>query len=120
VLALLVAIVVVLFVLSRGTEKEAAHPLPENGEDLAPTGLEAVSGEKIYNQACRVCHESGVAGAPRTGDEAAWASRIDQGMETLLKNTINGKNAMPPRGTCAGCSVEELKAAIEFMVDGVQ
>jgi cytochrome c5 len=34
----------------------------------------------------------------------------------LLHSAINGKNAMPPRGTCATCSDDELKAAIEYMV----
>jgi cytochrome c5 len=37
-------------------------------------------------------------------------------METLLTHAINGFNAMPPRGTCAACSDEEIQAAIDHML----
>jgi len=80
----------------------------------------AVSGEEIYNKACVVCHAAGVAGAPKLGDKAAWEPRIAQGMDTLLHTAINGKGAMPPRGTCTTCSDEDLKAAIEYMVSKAQ
>ncbi|MCP4233523.1 MAG: cytochrome c5 family protein, partial [Aestuariibacter sp.] len=28
-------------------------------------------------------------------------------------------NAMPPRGTCGTCSDDDIKAAIEYMIEGV-
>jgi mono/diheme cytochrome c family protein len=34
------------------------------------------SGEQIYKAVCGACHDSGVAGAPKVGDKAAWAPRI--------------------------------------------
>ncbi len=37
-------------------------------------------------------------------------------MDTLLSNALNGFNAMPPRGTCADCSEEEIQAAINYML----
>lgn len=77
---------------------------------------EPMSGEQIYQSSCVACHGSGVAGAPKLGDAAAWAPRIAQGMGTLLTHAVNGLNAMPPKGTCASCSEEDLQAAIEYMV----
>lgn len=78
------------------------------------------SGEELFNSTCKMCHGTGVAGAPVVGDKAAWAPRIGQGMETLFKHAINGftgtKGAMPARGTCASCSDDEIKGAVEYMV----
>lgn len=74
------------------------------------------SGADIYNGVCMACHATGAAGAPKVGDKAAWAPRAEQGEDTLLKHAINGIRAMPPRGTCADCSDDELKGAIEHML----
>jgi len=80
----------------------------------------AADGQQIYQSSCQACHAAGVAGAPKVGDKAAWAPRIAQGMDTLLANATNGKNAMPPKGTCSACTEAELKAAIEYMVSQSQ
>lgn len=79
------------------------------------------SGQEVYKSACFVCHDMGIAGAPKLGDSAAWAPRIAQGMDTLVKHAIDGfqgaTGVMPARGTCAACSDDELKAAVEYMVN---
>ena len=75
------------------------------------------SGEEVYNASCGACHASGAAGAPKTGDAGAWAPRIAQGEATLVKHAIEGLNAMPPKGMCMTCSDDEIKAAVEFMVE---
>ena len=80
----------------------------------------AKSGEQVYNASCMACHGTGVAGAPKLGDVAAWAPRIAAGMASLLANAINGLNAMPPKGLCMSCSDVELQAAIEYIVDKSQ
>ena len=74
------------------------------------------SGDAVYNASCLACHSTGAAGAPKLGDGAAWGPRAAKGMDALLSTAINGINAMPPKGTCAACSDEELKAAIEYML----
>jgi len=73
-------------------------------------------GDEVYNSACAACHASGVAGAPKLGDQGAWSARAAKGVDGLLSSAINGLNAMPPKGTCANCSDEELKGAIEYML----
>ena len=73
-------------------------------------------GATVYNAVCMVCHASGVAGAPKTGDKAAWAPRIAAGNATMLKNATNGKGAMPARGGAADLSDAELKAAVDYLV----
>ncbi|MDT3737425.1 MAG: c-type cytochrome [Denitratisoma sp.] len=58
----------------------------------------ARSSEEIYKATCAACHDAGVAGAPKTGDKAAWAARIGVGLEKLAASGIKGKGAMPPKG----------------------
>ncbi len=82
----------------------------------APSDGQPRSAEAVYNTICKACHEAGVAGAPKTGDKAAWAPRIATGMATLVKVATEGKNAMPPRGGDATLTDAELKAAVEFLV----
>ena len=74
------------------------------------------SGEAIYNTVCTACHATGVAGAPKTGDKAAWAPRIATGSAALLKSATDGKNAMPARGGAADLTDAELKAAVDYLV----
>jgi cytochrome c5 len=73
-------------------------------------------GATVYNAVCIACHAAGVAGAPKTGDKAAWAPRIAAGNAALLMSATNGKNAMPPRGGAADLTDSELKAAVEYLV----
>ena len=68
-----------------------------------------------YNKSCAVCHASGAANAPKTGDTAAWAPRMEKGMDVLVQSVNQGMNAMPPKGMCFDCSDEEYKALIEYM-----
>ncbi|CAJ1875231.1 hypothetical protein FNBNMHLP_02850 [Aeromonas jandaei] len=78
-------------------------------------------GETVFKGACFACHDTGAAGAPKRGDKAAWEPRIAQGIETLKKHAIGGftgkSGMMPPRGTCATCSDEEIENAIHYMID---
>lgn len=78
------------------------------------------SGEEIYNKSCASCHATGVAGAPIFADAAQWVDRIAKGMDTLYANSINGINAMPPKGLCMDCSDEELNATVDYMVEAAK
>ncbi len=77
------------------------------------------SGEQIYKSACFACHGAGVLGAPKLQNAADWKPRLAKGFDTLLSHAINGFNAMPPRGTCADCTDDEIAAAIRFMTEGL-
>jgi len=68
-----------------------------------------------YDKSCKVCHATGAAGAPKTGDAAAWEPRLAKGMDTLLVSVNNGLNAMPPKGMCFDCTNEDYIALIEYM-----
>lgn len=56
------------------------------------------SGEDVFKGQCAACHATGAAGAPKFGDAAAWAPRIQTGFETLVHSALKGKGAMAPQG----------------------
>jgi cytochrome c5 len=71
-------------------------------------------GKKTYDTVCMACHAAGVAGAPKFGDKAAWAPRLQTGINSLYNSAIHGKGAMPPR---AGTQLADadIKAAVDYM-----
>ena len=78
-------------------------------------------GERVYRIACTACHGAGIAGAPKTGDADAWAPRIDQGMDTLVRRAIDGYQGdagfMPARGGHPNLTAEQVRDAVQYMVD---
>jgi cytochrome c5 len=100
-------------------EAVAARILPVARVELAAgTGgaKGAKSGEEVVNGACGACHTAGVAGAPKIGDKAAWAPRLAQGLDAMVKSATAGKNAMPPKGG-ADVTPLELTRAVVFMAN---
>jgi len=73
-------------------------------------------GKAVYDGGCAACHGTGVLGAPKSGDAAAWKARAAGGMQVLLKNAITGKGAMPPKGGNAALTDAQLLAAIQHMM----
>jgi cytochrome c5 len=78
----------------------------------------ALGGEQVVAQVCSACHGSGVLGAPKIGDKAAWGGRLKSagGVDGLVASAAKGKNSMPPRGGNPDLSNDELKAAIQQML----
>ena len=89
------------------------------GMEVAVTagGGGAKTPDEIIAKHCNACHSTGLLGAPKIGDTAAWKERADHqgGLDGILAKAITGINAMPPKGTCADCSDADLKGAIEKM-----
>ncbi|MEH6689377.1 MAG: c-type cytochrome [Halopseudomonas sabulinigri] len=84
----------------------------------AAAGGEPRTGEAVFGTFCTACHSTGVLGAPKAGDSAAWQARLDShggDMDALVQSAVTGLNAMPPKGTCADCSDEEILNAIHHM-----
>jgi cytochrome c5 len=94
----------------------AAAPAAVASAAPAPGAAADDKGKAIYNQACVACHATGVANAPKFGDKAAWASRIQTGMEALYATSLKGKGAMPPKGGNTTLADADVKAAVDYMV----
>lgn len=88
-----------------------------------PEAARELDGQAVYQAACTACHTPGIAGAPRTGDESAWTPRIEQGMDTLVSHAIEGFQGqagyMPPRGGHANLTDEQVRDAVQYMVDAL-
>ena len=77
-----------------------------------------MDGYDVYSRFCVICHKSGMNGAPKYGDKKAWAPRVAQGKDTLYNAAIHGLRAMPAKGGIAGLYDQEVKDAVDYMVDG--
>ena len=87
-----------------------------SASDTESVEVDLQKGQQVYQTACFACHATGVANAPKLGDKAAWAPRIAQGSEMLLKNALNGKGAMPPKGGRVDLSDADITAAVAYLV----
>lgn len=72
------------------------------------------SGEAVYTAQCSACHATGVVGAPKFGDAAAWGPRIGTGYEALLNSALKGKNAMAAQGGGAFSDLEIGRAVVHM------
>lgn len=80
------------------------------------TSEEVGPGNQVFTAVCSTCHANGLLQAPRFGNKADWAPRIEKGMETLYTHAINGFKNMPARGGRQDLSDDEVKAAVDYMV----
>lgn len=124
-------ILLVVFVTSSsttgaGTDGQSAEaistrirPVSEEGYTLvdanAPRVLQA--GGAVYAATCAACHDSGMAGAPKTGDNGVWGARLAQGYDTLVKHAIEGIRAMPAKGGNPDLDNLEVERAVVFMTN---
>ncbi len=95
----------------------AATPAPASAAPAVASAAEV--GKTLYNSACVACHGAGIAGAPKTGDKAAWAPRLAQGNNVLYEHAIKGfqgkAGVMPPKGGSPAPDAD-VKAAVDYMV----
>ena len=83
----------------------------------APASGGPKSGKELFSTVCTTCHGTGVMGAPKFGNAADWGPRAAKGLDTLYTHALGGFNSMPPKGTCASCTDDEIKGAVRYMVE---
>ena len=126
-----VAVIILLATYVTGAKREGAGTsamTPEAiAERLRPVGSVVLAaegggagralqgGEAVYKLACSACHTAGVAGAPKTGDAAAWKPRLAQGFDTLVKHAVEGFKTMPAKGGNASLDPVEVARAVAFI-----
>lgn len=101
----------------------AAEPAAGAGAETAAAAGPVDVGAAAYGKICFACHDAGVGGAPKTGDKAAWADRLQKGQEMLVSNAINGiqgdAGIMPPKGGLASLSDDDVRAAVMHMLAAI-
>jgi cytochrome c5 len=95
------------------------RPVSDAGFTLRDANAPRVllAGSAIYASTCAACHDNGLAGAPKTGDNNAWAARLAQGYDTVLKHAIEGIRAMPAKGGNPDLDDLEVARAVVFMTN---
>jgi cytochrome c5 len=85
-------------------------------EANAPKGN--MSGEQVYQAVCKTCHEAGIAGAPKVGDNGAWGPRIKQSLDQLYAHALNGTDkGMPPKGGNPDLAEVEVQRGVVYMAN---
>jgi cytochrome c5 len=78
------------------------------------------SGKDLFEQTCSACHGAGIAGAPKAGDKAAWASHIAKGLPTLYDHALHGftgdTGTMPAKGGRTDVPDAMVEQAVNYMV----
>lgn len=76
---------------------------------------------QTYHEKCAICHDGGGGGAPRIGNRAEWAGRLEQGRAVLHENTLKGipGTAMVAKGGFPELSDAAVIAAVDFMLTTV-
>lgn len=92
-----------------------APPAEAASRTLQPADPELA---RVYQRSCASCHTVAATGAPLTGDVAAWAPRLEKGMDTLVDNVVNGFGGMPPFGLCMDCDAAQFESLTRFMATG--
>jgi cytochrome c5 len=88
---------------------------------IMPAAFAADDGAAIFENECASCHSGGFAGwwreAPNVYDPEVWTPLAAKGSEALTFATINGVGEMSPRGRCENCTDEQIKAAVDYMIE---
>jgi len=102
-----------------GDDLSAGAPQVEQALPAEPVAT-VLSGPQVYNEACLMCHGSGIGGAPTLDNKGAWTARIAQGNDTLYRHAIEGFSGesgyMPPKGARMDLSDDEVRGAVDYMV----
>ena len=97
-------------------------PAPAGGAAVADAaGAAATPGfdaKGEYDKICAACHGSGLMGAPKFGDTAAWQARLDKhgSLDALVKQGIQGLGSMPPKGG-AGISDDQFHDVVVYLLE---
>lgn len=75
-------------------------------------------GAEVYRSTCNVCHDAGVARAPRMGDRQRWARLGREGQVHVTAHGWAGTGAMPAQGGRTDLSLEDFAAAVVYMARG--
>jgi cytochrome c5 len=98
-----------------GAKFKAPEPVAPTAAATAASKPDPAKGKLVYETSCAACHATGVAGAPKAGDKAAWSARVSQGYATLYDHALKGIRGMPAKGGNADLPEADLKNAVSYL-----
>jgi cytochrome c5 len=104
-----------------GQDNSALEIEPTSTAGSAAGPAPPKTGEELFEQACTACHGTGIGGAPKVGDKAAWGPRVAKGKDVLYDHAIKGftgsAGMMPAKGGRVDVSDDLVKQAVDHMLD---
>ena len=104
------------------TDPNATSSVPETAVSQAPFGG-SVDGQVIYDNVCMACHTTGAGGSPKLV-QSDWDARLEQSMDTLYMHAIEGytgdSGLMPAKGGRSDLTDEQVKAAVDYIVNNLE
>ncbi|MEI7747520.1 MAG: c-type cytochrome [Chlorobiaceae bacterium] len=101
-------------------EKQLDNEELNESREEALAEQKLATGKRVYEANCAGCHDAGVAGAPKPGDNSAWKERLTPGFDAIVQKSIQGFDGktgmMPPKGGNAVLTDEEVSNAVTFML----
>ncbi len=109
-----------IFFIGCGGAQEPAAEAPAEGGAASElvSGYDLANGKEIYDLNCAGCHDNNL--GPKPGDISGWEARIAQGMDTMVKKSIegfSGPDGMMPAKGGAELTDEEVGNAVAYMVN---
>jgi cytochrome c5 len=84
------------------------------------TDPDIAAGEAVFNQTCKVCHASGINGAPIVGNQKMWQARASQGLDALAEHASQGFGLMPAKGGNQALTDEQIKQAVKYFLSRLE
>lgn len=101
-----------------GTEHDHEAPDGNAAREQQPGATDPeMSGLDAYNMVCGRCHETGVDGAPVTGNPAEWENRSHLWQAVLMEHANAGYLEMPAKGGDDALSNWTINAATQYMLE---
>lgn len=102
------------------TNAAGANFEPALKKEVEPTAAELARGKVVYADNCASCHDTGVTGAQKLTDHAAWAPLLKEGKDYLYNAAIKGSFGGPAKGGNDKLSDADTKVAVDYMVAEVK
>lgn len=91
---------------------------PAQTRDPAAQARWLATGERVFRANCAACHDNPLVLAPQIRNQRHWARLMRQHTrEEFYEDTIEGEGDMPARGGDPKLTDDELKAAVDYMLD---
>lgn len=112
-----VSLVLALMLIACGqTGKDDTLPMEPSAAPTAADETTWLSGKEAYEEVCAGCHEEGLDGAPKTGDQADWDNRSWLWEAVLFEHAKSGHGDMPAKGGDAALDEAKVTRAAEYML----
>jgi cytochrome c5 len=85
-------------------------------KEIEPTAAELARGKVVYGENCASCHDTGITGAEKLTDAAAWAPLLKEGKDYLYNAALKGSFGGPAKGGNDKLSDADTKVAVDYMV----